>query len=219
MLKDCLNAPDRMNSIDCLLSPRAGGARWFQLTPARTPKTHVPGHALRDRTSDGHVHAGSEKDVVLSLSRRFLCGAQLGVLPLMTTLIGVWSNTKSAMAQDEVSSPEFADVAPLTPREQKIVDAFQRCNPSVVTVYDISLPGTYQRNSRPSSQDAQPEGNGSGILWDHNGHVVTNYHVLTNVLSGNIGKVGPGSLVANVFVLGRCYSPTVDLSDSHIFFS
>ncbi|GKV08722.1 hypothetical protein SLEP1_g20315 [Rubroshorea leprosula] len=43
-----------------------------------------------------------------------------------------------------------------------------------------------------------PEGNGSGVVWDGQGHIVTNYHVIGNALSRNQGL---GQVVARVNIL------------------
>ncbi|CAN6239720.1 unnamed protein product [Urochloa humidicola] len=43
-----------------------------------------------------------------------------------------------------------------------------------------------------------PEGNGSGVVWDDSGHVVTNYHVVGSALSKN---PKPGEVVARVNIL------------------
>ncbi|XP_026438030.1 protease Do-like 8, chloroplastic [Papaver somniferum] len=43
-----------------------------------------------------------------------------------------------------------------------------------------------------------PEGNGSGVIWDEQGHIVTNYHVVGNALSRN---PSPGQVVARVNIL------------------
>ena len=41
-----------------------------------------------------------------------------------------------------------------------------------------------QGTARPSGQDElQPEGNGTGFLWDDSGNLVTNYHVLQSALA------------------------------------
>jgi len=49
-----------------------------------------------------------------------------------------------------------------------------------------------------------PEGNGTGVVWDTEGHVVTNYHVLGSVLAaaGRGGARRPLSAVARVTLLG-----------------
>ena len=57
---------------------------------------------------------------------------------------------------------------------------FENCTGSVVNVVDATL------GSNPVMRVAGavdvPEGNGSGVVWDNEGHIVTNYHVLAGVL-------------------------------------
>ena len=98
----------------------------------------------------------------------------------------------------EEVTPTLAPAAPLTHREQLVTDVFARTNPGVVTFFDATLP-----ISPPSGPAAveQPEGNGSGFVWDSQGHIVTNYHVLGNALSGAAGKLGNNAKVATVFLL------------------
>ena len=46
------------------------------------------------------------------------------------------------------------------------------------------LSSLLQGTARPSGQDElQPEGNGTGFLWDDSGNLVTNYHVLQSALA------------------------------------
>jgi len=97
-------------------------------------------------------------------------------------------------------TPAVAPPAQLTSREQQIVDIFDRCNPSVVNIYDSTLSG--RLNSGPTGVE-QPEGNGSGFIFDTSGHVVTNYHVLTNSLRGATGgTLKSMTKVATVYLLG-----------------
>lgn len=98
---------------------------------------------------------------------------------------------------DEVTPP-VAPAAPLTSREQAVVDVFERSNPGVVTVFDSTLPGRVPTG--PAGIE-QAEGNGSGFVWDSAGHIVTNYHVLGNALSGAAGKLGPNARIATVLLL------------------
>lgn len=53
-----------------------------------------------------------------------------------------------------------------------------------------------------------PEGNGTGLIWDTQGHVVTNFHVLGNVLlglekAGRAKNAGKPERVARVTLLGN----------------
>ncbi|GAX75289.1 hypothetical protein CEUSTIGMA_g2734.t1 [Chlamydomonas eustigma] len=69
--------------------------------------------------------------------------------------------------------------------EQYIVDLFQRCKPSVVHIACMS-PGQH-RSSMPSlNPEFVPRNFGSGFLWDQQGHVVTNYHVIHNAHAAQV---------------------------------
>lgn len=46
-----------------------------------------------------------------------------------------------------------------------------------------------------------PEGNGTGFVYDTQGHIVTNYHVLGNVLRGLGPNAKQGARVARVALL------------------
>jgi len=69
----------------------------------------------------------------------------------------------------------------LNPREAAVVEAFERNTYSVVNIVDVTLVG--RAGSFEGSVEI-PEGNGSGVVWDDAGNIVTNYHVLGNLLRG-----------------------------------
>ena len=52
-------------------------------------------------------------------------------------------------------------------REEAVAGVYDRANRSIINVFDISLQG--RGASGPSSVE-QPEGNGSGVVWDAAGH-------------------------------------------------
>jgi S1-C subfamily serine protease len=62
----------------------------------------------------------------------------------------------------------------LLPEEALTVALFKRCSPSVVHIRTSAVART------PFSVDALeiPQGAGTGIVWDENGHIVTNFHVI-----------------------------------------
>jgi S1-C subfamily serine protease len=66
---------------------------------------------------------------------------------------------------------------PLLPAEQSLVRAFREAKTSVVYINAA----TNQRLLNIVTGDvfALPAGTGTGFVWDHLGHVVTNYHVVT----------------------------------------
>ena len=62
----------------------------------------------------------------------------------------------------------------LLPEEALTVALFKRCSPSVVHIRTSAVART------PFSVDALeiPQGAGTGIVWDEQGHIVTNFHVI-----------------------------------------
>lgn len=80
-------------------------------------------------------------------------------------------------------TPPLAPPAPLSAREQALVDAVARASRAVARVTDVSLP---RANASAGPQNAivgVPQGNGSGVVLDGPRRLlVTNYHVLAATL-------------------------------------
>ena len=74
----------------------------------------------------------------------------------------------------------------LMPNEKNTVEIFQKYAPKVVYVHRLTtvINKSYQRTQIPA-------GAGSGIIWDSQGHIVTNFHVIKGAdkLSISIGKL------------------------------
>lgn len=77
-----------------------------------------------------------------------------------------------------------AEARPVTARgdlasdEKATIELFERCSPSVVYITSLAR--------RPVSffeMTEVPQGSGSGFVWDRQGHVVTNFHVIQNASS------------------------------------
>lgn len=85
---------------------------------------------------------------------------------------------EAALAQTDTHAPAAPDVAAtatkLQPHEQHTVALFETASRSVVNI------NTLARQQVPYSRRTVevPAGSGSGFVWDAQGHVVTNFHVI-----------------------------------------
>src|SRR5690242_3234428 len=62
----------------------------------------------------------------------------------------------------------------LTPEERRTIDIFRRARPAVVFITSLSL----RRDFFTLDVQQLPSGTGSGFVWDRDGHIVTNFHVI-----------------------------------------
>jgi len=68
----------------------------------------------------------------------------------------------------------------LTPDENRLIGTFKRVSPAVAyitTLMNAPTRGGFSLQGTGTTTEV-PIGTGSGFLWDHKGHVVTNYHVI-----------------------------------------
>ncbi|KAF0890400.1 hypothetical protein E2562_002785 [Oryza meyeriana var. granulata] len=91
-------------------------------------------------------------------------------------------------------TPKIFPSGPLFPTEKRIAELFETNTYSVVNIFDATL----RPQLNVTGVVEIPEGNGSGVVWDDSGHIVTNYHVVGNALSR---KPKPGEVVARVNIL------------------
>jgi protease Do-like 1, chloroplastic len=64
----------------------------------------------------------------------------------------------------------------LAPGEKSTIALFRQASPSVLHITAISV----QRDLFTLNLYQIPEGTGSGFVWDHNGNIITNFHVIQN---------------------------------------
>lgn len=93
-----------------------------------------------------------------------LCGTRLTAACIAASLMWVPSG---ALA---LTDPVIETQSSLSLEDQRIADIYDRINPSVVNIFDATSAGQLSGRSQ--------EGNGSGFIFDKQGHIVTNYHVL-----------------------------------------
>jgi S1-C subfamily serine protease len=104
----------------------------------------------------------------------------LGVLIAVSTIAVVFVKQAwvgSASLNDPGAIPRA--VAPrgdLSSGEKSIIGLFRQASPSVVHITAI----TVQRDLFTLNLYQIPEGTGSGFVWDTNGDVITNFHVIQN---------------------------------------
>ena len=65
--------------------------------------------------------------------------------------------------------------------EKTTIDIYNNAKPSVVHITTLAV----QRGLWNLNVQQVPEGTGSGIVWDKDGHIVTNFHVVKDVLQNN----------------------------------
>ena len=78
-------------------------------------------------------------------------------------------------------SPDLEAYTDLRPDEQAIVDLFENTSPSVVYISTV----TRRRDIFGRGVNV-PQGTGTGFLWDDQGHVVTNFHVVQGAASARV---------------------------------
>ena len=108
-----------------------------------------------------------------------------GSTPPFTTVLvllaGVLAVTASAMvATESTRGPQRfeREVTPrgaLLPAERHLTELFREASRSVVHITSLRLRRSFTRDVY-----RVPEGSGSGFVWDTEGHIVTNYHVIQN---------------------------------------
>jgi S1-C subfamily serine protease len=89
-------------------------------------------------------------------------------------LYGFWSRSRSLHDPAAVARV-VAPRGELAPDEQTMIEIYEKAVPSVVHI--TSLSGRPQGVSDQGVQQV-PEGSGSGFIWDDQGRIVTNYHVV-----------------------------------------
>ena len=103
-------------------------------------------------------------------------------LSILVLTLALGYGVQRLFRDGDAAPREVAARGDLQPDENATIELFERASPAVVYIESRSLQQTLW-DMRP---DEVPEGSGSGFLWDEQGHVVTNFHV---VRGGSIYKV------------------------------
>jgi S1-C subfamily serine protease len=94
-------------------------------------------------------------------------------LPLLAGVL-LWHFWSSGRLRPEINAPVISPRGDLAEDEKSTIALFKKASPSVVHITTL-----VERRNRYSADLQQiPRGTGSGFLWDKEGRVVTNFHVI-----------------------------------------
>ena len=132
--------------------------------------------------------------------------------------IGVKLKEKDDREKQKLIEPNYVTkvqkAAPLKDEEKSVVDLFTKSKSAVVFITNVAV----RRDAFTLSLTEQPQGAGSGIIWDDEGHVVTNYHVIRNANELKVqfslqNNRGPNSKGKINDVLDACDAVVVGFDD------
>ncbi|KAF9591073.1 hypothetical protein IFM89_001283 [Coptis chinensis] len=143
----------------------------------------LPRGLVRDHSED--VREVISNKIPLTTRRMLFAGS----------FVCLWSTSQGdpSVTIEEVTLPVYPSKG-LFPYEDRIVKVFETNTYSVVNIFDVTLRPQFNVTGVVEIS----EGNGSGVVWDEQGHIVTNYHVVGNALSRN---PKPGEVFARVNIL------------------
>jgi S1-C subfamily serine protease len=87
-----------------------------------------------------------------------------------------WHNSGSSPLDPKAEPRAVTARGDLAGDEKSTIELFRQASPSVVYITTLSM----RRDAFSLNVQEIPEGTGSGFIWDEDGHVVTNHHVIQN---------------------------------------
>ena len=163
-------------------APRAGSAPRARAANDDEASTTEP---KRDHLED---EEGAREDDAATVSRRALCAG---------AAMAFFASGAPATA-GSVPAPAVAPAGALGSLESNFIDIFSKAEKSAVNVVDLTVLNQ-SGNASAFAGAIVAEGNGTGVVWDDEGHVVTNYHVIASMLA-SIPKGRKTSEVAKVTI-------------------
>src|SRR5262249_44430392 len=106
----------------------------------------------------------------------------LVALPVLALLLGVglvlaWRFGPALIGRSSDNAPVALRPVKVRPglyeNEKTVIEMYKRVKPSVVNATSLPVRRDFSRNIHRI-----PKGSGSGFVWDKQGHIVTNYHVI-----------------------------------------
>ncbi|HUP24751.1 MAG TPA: trypsin-like peptidase domain-containing protein [Thermoanaerobaculia bacterium] len=102
------------------------------------------------------------------------------VLPALVLAFYLGANWRARVVERGAAAPRAVADATLRQAELQTIELFRDASPSVVFITTLSR----RRSLFDPRVFEVPSGNGSGFVWDKQGHLVTNYHVVQGVTRG-----------------------------------
>ncbi|MEM8834357.1 MAG: trypsin-like peptidase domain-containing protein [Planctomycetota bacterium] len=117
----------------------------------------------------------------------------------------------SAPASAQAGPRDITPRGPLTSDEQSAITLFENAAPSVVYITTKRLEQRFSRRMMNPVTLERELGEGSGFVWDDDGHIITNFHVIVPALvrdrAGRVAaRVADGSSIDVLFGDGTAWS-------------
>ncbi len=97
-------------------------------------------------------------------------------------------------SRPDVQPRAVAPRGPLAADELANIDLFRRTSPSVVHITSL----TARRDLFSLNVQQVPQGTGTGFVWDGNGHIVTNFHVIQGANGAKVTMADQSSFDASL---------------------
>ena len=97
-----------------------------------------------------------------------------GGLLFLILLLAIQSFEFTRPGEAPSRSKDLAQTRPFLELEQRTIDVFEKVSPSVVFITTKAR----RRSFFDMNIQEIPQGTGSGFVWDEEGHIVTNFHVV-----------------------------------------
>jgi S1-C subfamily serine protease len=105
------------------------------------------------------------------------------ILLLLLGLVGFLGSRYNRQRHDPNAAPRIVTPrADLAADEQATISLFRLTSPSVVYITTVAL----RRDFFNLNLFEMPQGSGSGFIWDQDGHIITNYHVIQDASSAKV---------------------------------
>jgi S1-C subfamily serine protease len=108
---------------------------------------------------------------------------RVGVAPLaLTPAMSPAPAAQGSPQGNQAGRPAPVPRPELAEEERATIGLFERASPAVVFITSLAV----QRDFFSMNAQEVPQGSGSGFLWDRQGHVVTNFHVIQEASAAQV---------------------------------